>query len=133
MLISRGCDLNAGLCSLPLHLACKLGHAQIVQLLLDSGAKADLPRRVCYPVTHHLKASAGGKPAKFQCRVALRVPAQPITYAIPSDRHEVNICEAVCFNNHPRVDPVERRGVMSHPTQSNKMASGVVHLPPCKI
>ena len=95
MLISRGCDLNAGICSLPLHLACKLGHAQIVQLLLDNGAKADLTRRVCYPVTHHLKASGGGKPAKFQCRVALRIPAQPITYAIPSDRNEVILI--VCF------------------------------------
>ena len=109
MLISRGIDLNAVLCSLPLHLACKLGHAHIVQMLLDAGAKADLPRRVCYPVTHQLRPAAGAAGgasasggggagakggtaaggAKFQCRVALRAPAQPIAYAIPSDRHEV--------------------------------------------
>lgn len=89
MLISRGCDLNNGLCSFPLHLACKLGHAQIVQMLLDNGAKADIARRVCYPVSHHLKPSTPGKPAKFQCRIAMRVPAPPLAYAIPSDRHEV--------------------------------------------
>ena len=105
MLVSRGCDLNAGVCSLPLHLACKLGHWQIVQMLLDHGAKADIARHVCYPVTRHLKPSAGGgagggagsgagsgsasKPAKFHCRVAVRVPQLPLSCAIPNDRHEV--------------------------------------------
>ena len=89
MLIAKGCDLNAGVCSLPLHLSCKLGHAQIVQMLLDHGAKADLSRRVCYPIAHHLKPSTGGKPPKYRCRVVIRIPAQPLSYAIPSDRDEV--------------------------------------------
>ncbi len=89
MLISKGCDLNAGVCSLPLHLACKLGHAQIVTMLLDHGAKADLSRRLCYPVSHVLKPSERGKPAKFRCRVAVRTPSPALAYAIPSDRDEV--------------------------------------------
>ncbi|KAK2163016.1 hypothetical protein LSH36_87g02045 [Paralvinella palmiformis] len=89
MLISKGCDLNAGICSLPLHLACKLGHAQIVQMLLDHGAKPDLPRRVCYPIAHNLKPSTGGKPPKFRCRVVIRYPLPPLEYAIPTDRDEV--------------------------------------------
>jgi len=67
MLIARGgLDLNAGVCTSPLHLACKLGHAAIVQMLLDGGARADLARRVCYPVAHHLKPAVGArKPARF--------------------------------------------------------------------
>jgi len=91
MLIARGgLDLNAGVCTSPLHLACKLGHAAIVQMLLDGGARADIARRVCYPVAHHLKPAVDArKPARFQCRVALRVPAPPVAYAIPNDRHEV--------------------------------------------
>ena len=92
MLIARGgLDLNTGVCTAPLHLACKLGHANIVQMLLDNGARADLARRVCYPIAHHLKSASadGRKQARFQCRVAMRVPQQPIAYAIPNDRHEV--------------------------------------------
>ena len=59
-------------------------------MLLDGGARADIARRVCYPVAHHLKPAVGArKPARFQCRVALRVPASPVAYAIPNDRHEV--------------------------------------------
>ena len=89
MLISRGCDLNLGVCSFPLHLACKLGHAQIVQMLLDNGAKADLSRGMCYPVAHCLKPAAGsGKPQKFRCR-GVRLPSPPLAYAIPNDRDEV--------------------------------------------
>ena len=86
-LIARGCDLNAGICSLPLHLAAKCGHAQIVQMLLDGGARADIAKSVCYPLHHH-KPSSAGKTGKFQCRIA-KYPSHPITYAFPSDRHEV--------------------------------------------
>ncbi|ELU00353.1 hypothetical protein CAPTEDRAFT_217743 [Capitella teleta] len=89
MLIAKGVDLNAGVCSLPLHLACKLGHAPIVHLLLDNGAKADLSRSVCYPIAHTIKPSTGGKPPKLSCRVVARIPAPPLNYAIPSDRDEV--------------------------------------------
>lgn len=88
MLINKGCDINVGVCSLPLHLACKLGHAQIVQLLLDNGARADLSRGLCYPVSHYLKPAGAGKPPKFLCR-QVRVPAPPLSYAIPNDRDEV--------------------------------------------
>lgn len=87
MLIARNFDLNLGACSLPLHLACKLGHAQIVQMLLDSGAKADLSRGLCYPVPHYMKPG-NGKPPKFRCR-RIRIPATPLGYAIPNDRDEV--------------------------------------------
>ena len=88
MLINKGCDVNVGVCSLPLHLACKLGHAQIVRLLLDHGARADLSRGLCYPVSHYLKPAGAGKPPKFLCR-QVRVPALPLSYAIPNDRDEV--------------------------------------------
>ena len=89
MLISRGCDLNMGVCSFPLHLACKLGHAQIVQMLLENGARADLSRGMCYPVAHCMKPSgASGKPPKFRCR-GVRLPSPPLAYATPNDRDEV--------------------------------------------
>lgn len=89
ILITRGCDLNTGACTLPLHLATKCGHAVIVQMLLDSGAKADIAKRVCYPVNHMKPTTLSGKSvAKFQCKVA-KNPFPPITYAFPSDRHEV--------------------------------------------
>ena len=91
MLIAKGVDINTGSCSLSLHLACKLGHAQIVQMLLDNGARADISKGVCYPVSHFLKPSApgaGARTAKFRCR-QVRIPAQPLQYAIPNDRDEV--------------------------------------------
>ena len=52
VLISEGCDLNSGKCSLPLHLACKLGNSELVEFLLSHGAKPNVEIGMCYPKSH---------------------------------------------------------------------------------
>jgi ankyrin repeat protein len=83
MLIVKGVDFNYGSCSLPLHLACKMGHAQIVSILLDNGARPDLNRGVCYPVSHLQKSG------KQRNRCKVRHPQPALGYALPNDREEV--------------------------------------------
>ncbi|CAD5126471.1 unnamed protein product [Dimorphilus gyrociliatus] len=88
MLLSHGCDLNSGVCSLPLHLACKLGYSNIVQLLLDAGARPDIPKGLCHGVPHYIKTCSPDKPPKFLCN-RIRNPATALSYAILSDQPEV--------------------------------------------
>ncbi|ESO05819.1 hypothetical protein HELRODRAFT_159895 [Helobdella robusta] len=55
LFLKKGADVNSGICSLPLHLACSLGHIEIVHMLLCYGAKADLECTVCYPEEHKIR------------------------------------------------------------------------------
>lgn len=52
-LLSRGCDINRGPCSLPLHIASFCGYEDIVELLLKYGARVDGEARMCYPGPHN--------------------------------------------------------------------------------
>ncbi|UYV83433.1 hypothetical protein LAZ67_23001003 [Cordylochernes scorpioides] len=52
-ILGRGCDVNRGVCSLPLHLAAQRGHEDIVDLLLKHGARVELETRMCYPGPHN--------------------------------------------------------------------------------
>ena len=118
MIIGKGVDINAGACTLPLHLACKIGRPQIVEMLLDHGARADLSRGVCYPVPHICKPAAGSAPAatsgllatatssKFRC---IQISAQPLTHAIPNDRDEV--VRVLLTHRHSR-DIVKRDNIL---------------------
>ncbi|CAG5135830.1 unnamed protein product [Candidula unifasciata] len=51
-LLSSGCDPDRYTCSPPVHLAAFTGQENLLQLLLDSGAKGNLRRGICYPKPH---------------------------------------------------------------------------------
>uniref|UniRef100_A0A131Y6H5 Alpha-latrotoxin n=2 Tax=Ixodes ricinus TaxID=34613 RepID=A0A131Y6H5_IXORI len=52
-ILGRGCDLNRGVCSLPLHIAALQGNEEIVELLLKHGARVDSEARMCFPGPHN--------------------------------------------------------------------------------
>ena len=52
VLIDEGVNLNRSHCTMPLHLACKIGDLQTVQLLLGHGAAHDIEAGMCYPRPH---------------------------------------------------------------------------------
>ncbi|XP_023223823.1 ankyrin-3 [Centruroides vittatus] len=52
-ILNRGCDVNRGGCSLPLHIAALHGTEEIVELLLKHGARVDLEARMCFPGPHN--------------------------------------------------------------------------------
>ena len=52
LLVEEGWDLNHGKCSLPLHLACKLGNVEMVGLLLRLGSSATVKSGMCHPMQH---------------------------------------------------------------------------------
>ena len=84
MLIKKGCDVNVGICSLPLHLACKLGHVHVAQLLLTYGARADIECTVCYPEEHKLKTY----PDQIYC-LSYQPVCTPVMYALSGDHEQV--------------------------------------------
>ncbi len=84
LLIKKGCDVNAGICSLPLHLACKLGHVHVVQLLLTYEARADLESTVCFPEEHKMKTY----PDQIFC-LAYQAAYTAVSYALIGDHEQV--------------------------------------------
>lgn len=84
LLIKKGSDVNSGICSLPLHLACSLGHVDIVQMLLTFGAKADLECTVCYPGEHKLRTY----PDKIYC-LAYQPVYTPMTCILSGDHQNL--------------------------------------------
>lgn len=84
LLVKKGCDVNAGICSLPLHLACKLGHVHVAQLLLTHGARADLECTVCFPDEHKLKTY----PDQINC-LSYQPVYTPVMYALYGDHEQV--------------------------------------------
>ncbi|ELT89611.1 hypothetical protein CAPTEDRAFT_190416 [Capitella teleta] len=84
LLLKKGCDVNLGICSLPLHLACKLGHVHVAQLLLNFGARADFECTVCYPDEHKLKTY----PDQIYC-LAYQPVYTPVMYALSGDHEQV--------------------------------------------
>lgn len=59
-LLSRGCDVNRGVCSLPLHIGCYWGYEEIVELLLKHGARIDVEGRMCWPGPHNQNCEQRG-------------------------------------------------------------------------
>lgn len=84
ILIKKGCDINVGICSLPLHLACKLGYVNIAQLLLTHGARANLECTVCYPDEHKLKTC----PDQIYC-LSYQPVLTPIMYVLCGDHDQI--------------------------------------------
>lgn len=84
LLIKKGCEVNAGICSLPLHLACKLGHVHVAQLLLTYGALAHLECTVCFPEEHKLSTY----PDQIYC-LAYQPVYTPVMYALVGDHEQV--------------------------------------------
>lgn len=60
-MVTRGCDTNRGICSLPLHIACLKGYEEIVELLLKHGARIDTEARMCWPGPHNQNCEQRGK------------------------------------------------------------------------
>ena len=84
LLIKKGANVNGGICSLPLHLACKLGYVHIAQLLLTHGARADLECTVCYPEHHKLKTY----PDQIYC-LSYQPVYTPVMHALSGDHEQV--------------------------------------------
>ena len=84
LLIKKGCDVNAGICSMPLHLACKMGHVHVAQLLLTYGARADIECTACYPEEHKLKTY----PDQIYC-LAYQPVFTPVMYTLCGDHEQV--------------------------------------------
>ncbi len=84
LLIKKGCDVSAGICSMPIHLACKLGHVHVAQLLLTYGARAEIECTVCYPEDHKLKTY----PDQIYC-LSYQPVYSPIMHALSGDHEQV--------------------------------------------
>ena len=84
MLLKKGIDVNAGICSLPLHLACRLGHVHVAQLLLTYGARVELESNVCYQEEHKLKTY----PDQIVC-LAYQPVSTPVLHAISGDHEQM--------------------------------------------
>ena len=94
MLISEGCDVNRGKCTLPLHLACRLGNEAMVRFLLNSGASCDIEAGMCYPRAHK---SIRHMPSRFHFLETDVFHcdsdhALPLMYAIQYDHYNVVKC-----------------------------------------
>uniref|UniRef100_A0A2P2I3J9 Serine/threonine-protein phosphatase 6 regulatory ankyrin repeat subunit C-like n=1 Tax=Hirondellea gigas TaxID=1518452 RepID=A0A2P2I3J9_9CRUS len=50
--LTRNVDVNRGVCSLPLHIACLRGFEDSVGILLKAGARTDVEARMCWPGPH---------------------------------------------------------------------------------
>ncbi|XP_013417603.1 uncharacterized protein LOC106178799 [Lingula anatina] len=90
-LLSRGYYPDAGRCSLPLHLACHLGHTEVTKLLLTHGAKAGLEVGMCYPRVHKCGQWSGSKffflsKSAQECYIP---PKMPVLYAVEKDYKDV--------------------------------------------
>lgn len=91
ILVDEGWNLNNGNCSLPLHLACKIGNRPLVELLLKHGASAMQKSGMCYPGYH---IPIQHVPSRFHfletdiyaCDASHELP---VMYAIQYDRVDV--------------------------------------------
>lgn len=86
LLAKRGADVNAGICSLPLHLACRLGRTEAVSVLLSFGARVDVESTVCYPDEHKLKTC----PDQIYC-LAYQPGYSPVAHTLAGD-HAAVLC-----------------------------------------
>lgn len=79
ILINKNVDLNRGGCSPPLHLACYLGYADMVEYLLENGAKPDLSAGLCYPNPHvpiSYRLKNMGRTTLYHCQLQTYTPIQ---------------------------------------------------------
>lgn len=90
-ILGRGCDVNRGVCSLPLHIAALQGNEEIVELLLKHGARVDTEARMCFPGPHNqvceLCSSLGGAGASTD-RYSERLQSAEY-YAIDGDHSDI--------------------------------------------
>lgn len=94
LLIREGIDLNQPHCTLPLHLAARLGNLPVVQMLLTGGANPNLEAGMCYPKPH---VPIRHVPSRFHfletdiyaCDTDHRLP---IMYAIEEDNVDIVRC-----------------------------------------
>lgn len=83
MLLKKGADLNFPMCGRPLHLAVKLGHDEIVKILLDFGADPDVVSAVCYPKQHLVSKTvfiSGPEVWSATCVNDIYTPNAPYSY-----------------------------------------------------
>ena len=91
VLVSEGADLNQGICTLPLHLACFIGDLPLVRFLLQLGANHHIEIGMCYPAKH---IPVHHVPSRFHFLetdifACDRDHQLPVMYAIQQDNLEV--------------------------------------------
>uniref|UniRef100_T1J3V8 SOCS box domain-containing protein n=1 Tax=Strigamia maritima TaxID=126957 RepID=T1J3V8_STRMM len=88
-LMTRGCDANRSVCSLPLHIACLKGYEEIVELLLKHGARIDIETRMCWPGPHNQNCEQRGVNEAGIADKSSDKLQSAICYAIDGDNVEI--------------------------------------------
>lgn len=124
-LSSRSVDVNRGVCSLPLHVACLRGLEECVELLLKAGARVDVEARMCWPGPHNVNceqrngganansaaATAGGPDLPANDRSSDKLH-NAIYYAIDGD--QVDILELLTQQGDDHWLPWQQRRPLLH-------------------
>lgn len=89
-IVSRpGTDVNRGVCSLPLHIACLRGYDEVVELLVKHGARLDTEARMCWPGPHNQSCEQRGANVEGVADRSSDKLQSAVCYAIDGDHTDV--------------------------------------------
>ncbi|XP_018013146.1 serine/threonine-protein phosphatase 6 regulatory ankyrin repeat subunit C isoform X2 [Hyalella azteca] len=114
--LTRNVDVNRGVCSLPLHIACLRGFEESVEVLLRAGARTDVEARMCWPGPHNQnceqRAKYSAPDVAPQCDRSSDKFKNAIYYAIDGD--QVNILSLLTQQNDERWLPWHQKTPLLH-------------------